>query len=72
MAVISGLHAHIFSVTRALQKGFKVTSKDNTLILKKNPTDIRFDKKMANKAREGFLLTEMFYKSANNAALLEQ
>ena len=67
-AVIPGLHANLFSVTRALQKGFQLTSDGKTLILKKNSTKIRFDEKMANTAGEGFLFTTKFYKSANDAA----
>ena len=53
---------------RALQKGFQVTSEGEALILKKNSTEITFDKKMANNGGEGFLLTTKFYKSATNAA----
>ena len=69
--VIPGLHANLFSMTRLLQKGFKVTPLGKTLILRKHFTDIRFDKKMASKAGEGFLLTTNFYNSANYASLLD-
>ena len=40
MTVIPGLHANIFSVTRALQKVFQVTSEGETLILKKKSTRV--------------------------------
>ena len=46
-----------------------MTSEGETIILK-NSTEIRFDKKMANKAGEGFLPTIKFYKSANDATFL--
>ena len=69
LAVIPGLHANIFSVTCA-QKRFQVKSESETLILKKFFTEIRFDKKMANKYGKGFILTTRFYKSANNATVL--
>ena len=36
-AIIPGLHENIFSVARALQKGFQVTSEGETLIIRKNP-----------------------------------
>ena len=48
MDIIPGLHENLFSVTRALQKGFKVTPEGEDLIIKKNTTKICFDKKMAN------------------------
>ena len=70
IAVIPGLYANIFSVTQSPQKDFHVRSEGETLLLRKNSTGIRFDKKMANKAGEGFLPTTKFYKSANNADLL--
>ena len=41
--VIPGLHANLFSMMRALKKCFQLTSKVETLILKKNSTKIRFD-----------------------------
>ena len=45
-------------------------SEDQILILKKNPNDICFDKKMANNGDKVFLLTTKFYKNANDTALL--
>ena len=63
MAVIPGLHVNLFSVTQTLKKGLQVTSENETLILKKKSTKIRFDKKMKNKSREGFLLTTKLYNS---------
>ena len=48
-----------------------MTSEGEALILKKNSTKIRFDEKMENKSSKGFLLTTKFYKSANNAAILD-
>ena len=48
-AVITGLHANTPSVTRSLQKGFQVTSEGETLIIKKNSTEISFDEKMVDK-----------------------
>ena len=56
-------------VTRALQKGFEVTSEGDTLTLKKNSPNIRFDKKVANNGGEGFLITSKFYKIENDATL---
>ena len=53
-SVIPGLHANLFSVTWVLQKVFQVTSEFESLIFKKNPTEIRFDKKMANNSGEDF------------------
>ena len=70
LTVIPGLHTNIFSVIQALQKGFKGTSEYETLILKKNSTDIHFGEKMANNRGEVFLLTTNFYKSANDSAFL--
>ena len=45
-------------------------SEGETLILKKNPTMIHFDEKMANNSGKGFILTTKFCKSANDVALL--
>ena len=70
MALIIGLHATLFIVTRALQKGFQLMSEVDALIPNKNSSKIIFDKKMANKARKGILLITKFYKSTNNAAVL--
>ena len=70
MAVIPGLHPNLSSMMRTLQKGFQLTSEGKTQILKKSLTKIRFDKKMANKASVGFLLTTKFYKISNGAAIL--
>ena len=47
-----------------------MTLEDKALKLKKNSTEIRFDKRMANKSGEGFLLTTKFYKSVNDTAIL--
>ena len=47
-----------------------MTSEVETLILKKNSTEILFDKKMVNKYRKWFLLTTEFYNISNDAALL--
>ena len=60
----------IYSVLRVHKKGFQVKSESETLILKKIFTEIRFDKKMANKSGKGFILTTRFYKSANDATVL--
>ena len=70
-AVIPGLHTNLFSATQAPRKCFQLTSEDETLILKKKSTKIRFNKKMANKVGVGFLLTTKFYKSANNTNVLD-
>ena len=70
MSAIPFLNENLFSMTLSLQKGFQMTSEGETQILKKNSTKIRFYEKMANKAREIFLLTTNFYKSANNAPIL--
>ena len=69
-AVLPGLHASIFSMTRALQTVFQLKSEGENVILKKNSTEIRSDKKMVNKFGEGFLLTTNFHNSANKAAIL--
>ena len=68
--IIPGLHANIFSLTQALQKGFQVTSEGNTLILKKNSTNICFGEKMANNSGKGFILTTKFYKIMINDVIL--
>ena len=39
-AIIPGLHANLFSVIRALQKGFQVMSEGNTPTLKETSTEI--------------------------------
>ena len=70
-AVIPGLHANLFSVIQALQKGFQMTPESDTLIPRKNSIEIRFDGKMANKYGEGLLLTTKFYKIANNVDILD-
>ena len=70
MAVILGIHANLFGVTRALKKGLQLTSEGETLILTENSTKIRFDKKTPNNRSEGFILTTKFYKKPNNAAIL--
>ena len=59
-SVILGVHKYIFSVTRALQKGFQIMSEVEALILKKHLTTIHFDEKRANTGGEGFLLTTKF------------
>ena len=46
-------------------------SEGKTLILKKNSTQNRFDKKMVNKSSEGFLLTTRFYRSVNDASRMD-
>ena len=50
MFVILGLYANLFSMTRAIQKGFQVKLEGETLILGVILTDICFDEKMANKS----------------------
>ena len=55
MDVIPGLHPTIFRMTWEPQKGFQVASEYEALILKKNVTDICFEKKMANNGSKGFL-----------------
>ena len=69
-AAIPGLHEKLLSMTQALQKGFQGTSKFEALIFKKNSTDVHIDEKIVNNGEKVFLLTTMFYKSANNAAIL--
>ena len=69
--VVPGLHKYLFNVTQALQKGFKLTSEGETLILKKNSTEILFDKKIVNKSGKEFILTTKFHKSTNDTTLLE-
>ena len=71
MDVIPGLHVNLFSVTQALQKGFKLTSEGETLILNKNQQKNGFDKQMGSKSGEEFLLTTNVYKNANKTALRE-
>ena len=70
MTEITVLYANLFSVMRAIQKYFRVTSEGEAQILKKISTKIRSGEKMANKAGELFLLTTKLYKSANNANFL--
>ena len=66
---IPGLHVNLFTMARALQESFQLTPEGETLILKKNSTKIRFDEKMANKSKKGFMITTKFYKSENDAAI---
>ena len=68
-ALISGLQENLLSVTLSIKKIFQVTSEGETLILNKNSTNIRFDKKMANIGSERFILTTRFYKNANSDSL---
>ena len=70
MSVIPGLHANIFSMAWALQKGFQVTSECKYVILNKNSTEIRFDEKMANNGGNGFILSTNLYNIPKNVALL--
>ena len=63
--VILGLHASLFILMQTVQKGFQLKSEDETLIIKKNSTEILVDKKMAKKAGRGFLLATRFCKSTN-------
>ena len=46
-------------------------SEDETLIIKKNSTEIRFDKKIVHKSGEVFLSTTKFYRSTNEADILD-
>ena len=48
-----------------------MTTEYEALILKKNSTKIRFDKKMANKYSEEYILTTKFYNISNYATILE-
>ena len=45
-----------------------MTSEFEALIIKRNPTEISFEKKLANDGDKGFLLTTNLYKITNNAA----
>ena len=47
-ALISDLHENLFSILREPEKGFQVMSEGEALIVNKNSTGTRFDKKMAN------------------------
>ena len=49
-AVISGLHANIFRVTRSIQKRFQVTPEGEFLTLKKISTETCFENKMTKTA----------------------
>ena len=69
MDVITVLHAKLFSVAQALGKSFQGTSEGETLTLKKNSTEIHFDKNMLHPVGEEFLLIAKFYNSANYADL---
>ena len=55
-------------IIRCDNAGENDTLKENCV---KNSTEISFDKKMANKAREGFILTTKFHNSANYSDLLD-
>ena len=57
MHVISGLYSNIFSLKWALQRGFRVTSKEEPLILKEISTNNFTGEKMANNGVEGFIHT---------------
>ena len=47
-ALISDLHENLFSILREPEKWFQVMSEGEALIVNKNSTGTRFDKKMAN------------------------
>ena len=64
---LPGLHENLF---KEHCNFFHVTSEVYILIHKKNSTDIRFHKKIANQDGKGYLFTTNFYKGANDAALL--
>ena len=51
---------------QALKNGFWVMSEGETLILKKNLTEIHFDDKMMSNSGKWSQLTNNFYKSLNN------
>ena len=67
MAIITGLHENLF---REHYNFSHVTSEVDTLILKKNPTNIVFHDKMENHDGKGYILTTNLYKGAKYAALL--
>ena len=69
-SAIPGLHANIFGMRRALQKGFQVMSEGETLILNKKSTGFCFDDKMAKISGKGFQLITKFHKSTNDVYLL--
>ena len=58
-------------MTQALQNGFQLTSEGKTLILKKKPTKICFDEKMANKFGKLFLLATNIYKRIHYSNILD-
>ena len=51
---MSGLHASVFSMKRALQKGFQETPEEKALIIKKDSTENCFDNKVEKMAAKGF------------------
>ena len=69
MPIIPGLHSNILSKTLSLQNIFQVTSKGETLFLKKKTTKICFGKKIANNGGKGFPMPTKFYNSANDATI---
>ena len=70
ISVIIGPQKNIFSVRRAPQKGFQVTSEEKALILEKISTGTCFYEKMVNHSGKGCILNTKLYTSANDDALL--
>ena len=66
-AYILDLSVIIFSATRALTKGFNVTSEKESLVLNKNATVLKFIEILYNGNSDGYLLAARLYSIPNDA-----
>ena len=66
-AYIPDLSVNIFSVTRALNKGFNVKSDKESLVLNKNTTILKFEDRLDHVNGGGYLLTARLYTSPNDS-----
>ena len=66
-AYIPDLGVNIFSLTRALTKGFNVTSEKEILVLKKNATTLKLEERLDYGNSEGYLLAARLHTSPHDA-----
>ena len=66
-AYIPYLSVNIFSMTRALTKGFNVMSEKENFELKKNATILKFEERLYNGNGNGYILAARVYTSPNGA-----
>ena len=67
---IPDLGVSIFSVTRALTKGFNVTSEKEILVLKKNATTLKLEERLDYGNSEGYLLAARLHASPHDTIKL--